>query len=304
MKDFFIDKHDPNSKGPFIFASRLKDELEKQGNIFNPDSKNRLSIITGRYKKGSNNILRLDGLYLDSRNTKGNSSALNRRIFKCHKSYDHIVYQSEFSRSCYEAFTKKQRPNSIIYNGAPEYFFKKRKPIDKPEGFEKVVIASSKWRRHKRIEEAIAAFQSPKLKDVALVILGGYKSIDSPNIFSLPRVKPNKLPNYLQMADAMIHLSWLDWCPNSVVEGLASGLPVLCSHNGGTKELVKEDGIVIQLEEDYKIGEEVPLYRPPKVDIEIISDAVLRLIEMPKIKTREDLKIKNTALSYSKLFDS
>lgn len=302
MKDFYIDKYDPNSKGPFIFSSRLKEELEKQGLSFNLESINRLSIITGKYKKGYNNILRLDGLYLDSRNTRGNSDSLNRRIFKCHKIYDHIIYQSEFSKKCYEEFTGKERPSSVIYNGVPDYFFEKCEPIDKPLGFEKVVIASSKWRRHKRIEEAISAFSDPRLKDIALVILGGYKNVNAKNIFSLPKIKPHDLPKYLQMADCMVHLSWLDWCPNSVVEGLACGLPVLCSHNGGTKELVKNDGVVIKIEDDYKIGEQVPLYKPPKVDIDTIVKGVLKLIEMPKIKTRHDLKISNTALLYSKLF--
>ena len=105
------------------------------------------------------------------------------------------------------------------------------------------------------------------------------------------------------MADAMIHLAWLDWCPNTVVEGLASRLPVLCSHNGGTKELVKNDGVVIQLEEDYKIGEEVYLYQPPKVDTNIIVEGVLKTLNIPKIQERKDLKISKTSLQYSKLFN-
>ena len=302
MKDFYIDKYHPSSKGPFIFAHRLKEDLERIGLKFNPDSQNRLSIITGNYKEDANNILRLDGLYLDSGNSRGKSKKLNKKIFRCYKKFDHIVFQSEFSKKCYEAFTGTKKENSIIYNGVPEYFFKECEPIDKPYGFDKVVIASSKWRRHKRIEEAIQAFKSPKLKNIALVILGGYKNIDEPNIFSLPKIDPSKLPSYLQMADAMIHLSWLDWCPNSVVEGLASRLPVLCSHNGGTRELVRNDGVIINLEEDYEIGTEVTLYRPPKVDINIIIDGILELIEMPKINTREDLKISNTSLLYSKLF--
>jgi glycosyltransferase involved in cell wall biosynthesis len=134
------------------------------------------------------------------------------------------------------------------------------------------------------------------------VVLGGYKAIDMPNVFCLPMIRSDELPKYYKMADAMIHLCWLDCCPNSVIEGLASGLPVLCSHNGGTKELVKDDGIIIQIEDDYRYGDMVPLYSPPEVDIDIIVDGVLRLLEMPKIKPREDLKISNTSLLYSKLF--
>ena len=299
--DFYINQYN-KSKGPFIFASRLKNALETQGLKFEDDSLNRISIITGSYVKNANNILRLDGLYLDSGNKLGKSKLKNRDIFKCYKSFDHIVFQSKFSKDCYESFTGKKKPNSIIYNGASPDFFKEVEPVNKPEGFEKVVVASAKWRRHKRGEELVEAFKNPKLKDVALVLLGGYKNVKQKNIFSLPRVKPDQLPKYYQMADAMAHLSWLDWCPNTVVEGLASRLPVLCTHNGGTRELVKNDGLVIQLEEDYEIGTEVTLYRPPKVDINIIIDGVLELIEMPKINTREDLKISNTALLYSKLF--
>ena len=103
------------------------------------------------------------------------------------------------------------------------------------------------------------------------------------------------------MADAMIHLSWLDWCPNSVVEGLGCGLPVLCSSNGGTKELVQESGIIIEIEEPYKIGEKVDLYNPPNVDINYITKKILDLIDMPKVN-RSDLHIKNSAKLYKDLF--
>lgn len=301
MKDFYIDKTD-RAKGPFIFATRLKNELIKQGLNFTKKSVNRLCIINGRYTKGCNNILRLDGLYLDSGNRLGNSAKKNIPIFNAYNAFDHIVFQSEYGKKVYEAFTQVKRPHSIIYNGVSDVFFDNQKPIAKPEGFEKVIIASSTWRRHKRIEECIDAFRDKRLKDVALVILGGYKNVKLKNVFSLPKVPHEELPKYYSMADGMIHLCWLDCCPNTVSEALACRLPVLCSHNGGTKELVKDDGIVIQIEEDYKYGEMVDLYHPPKVDTNIIVEGVLKLLEMPKIKLREDLKISNTALQYKKIF--
>jgi len=299
--NFYIDKIN-KSKGPFIFSTRLKNELEKQGLTYDTDSTNRLCIITGKYKDGANNILRLDGLYLDSGHRLGNSDAKNRPIFNCYQKFDHIVFQSIYGKKVYEAFTKKERPNSVILNGVCDFFFDEIEPVKKPEGFEKVVIASSTWRRHKRIQECINAFRDPRLKDVALVILGGYKNVNLKNVFSLPRIPYNDLPKYYQMGDAMIHLCWLDCCPNTVVEGLASGLPVVCSHNGGTKELVRDDGIVIQLEEDYEYGSLVNLYHPPKVDTNIIVEAVLKSLEMPKVKNRDDLKMSNVSLLYKKLF--
>ena len=76
---------------------------------------------------------------------------------------------------------------------------------------------------------------------------------------------------------------------------------MLCSHNGGTKELVKDDGIIIELEEDYKIGTRLDLYSPPKVDIEIIVKGIQDIIEMPLVTNRDDLKISNVALKYKQL---
>ena len=300
-KNFYIDKTF-GANGPTIFGLRLKNQLEKDGFLFKEDSNNRICIIRGDKKEGANNILRLDGLYLDAGGKEGKSEVMNRPIFKSYRRFNKIVFQSDFSKKCYEEFTGIKKDNSIIYNGAPDDFFKEVDPAVRPEGFDKVVIASSKWRRHKRIQECINAFKDKRLKDVALVILGGYKNLNIPNVFSLPRITHSNLPKYYQMADAMIHLAWLDWCPNTVVEGLASKLPVLCSHNGGTKELVNNDGVIIQLEEDYKVGEQVHLYRPPKVDTNIIVEGVLKILNMPKIQEREDLKISNTSLQYSNLF--
>ena len=293
---FFIPNLHRGTGGPWIFCRRLKDELVRQGLDYSKDAQNRLSIISGSPQKDKFNILRLDGLYFSK-------DKRNKPIFKSREAFDHIVYQGEFCKQQYEAFTGTIKDSTIIRNGVPECFFEKNTetlPQKRP-----IIVASAAWRRHKRLQEIIEAFCSPKLKNIELWVLnasGKTKQKLPENIKLLPNYKPNSLPKVLQSANAMIHLGWLDWCPNSVVEGLASGLPVLCSHNGGTKELVKDDGIIIQLEEDYKIGSFVNLYSPPKVDIEIIVNGILEVIEMPKIKTREDLKISNVALLYKSLF--
>lgn len=304
--DFYIPGiNGPGGGGPIIFSKRLKSELEKQGLRFSQDGHNVINIITGEYEEGKNNILRLDGLYLDSNNTIGDSNEMNKLIFKSYDQADHIIFQSIFSKLCYESFTGKIKSNSIIANGVPEIFFED-KAISKPRGFDKVVIASAQWRRHKRLEEIIQAFKHEKLKRVALVILGldsdshGIRDVE--NIFRVPLVDTDDLPQFYQMADAMIHIPWIDWCPNTVVEGLASRLPVLCSHNGGTKELVGKDGIILKIEEDYEIGSRINLYNPPDINIETVVQGVLDILDMPKINTREDLKISNVANFYKRLF--
>jgi len=292
---FYITNKAEPKEGPWVFAHRLYKELLSMGLSFDQESINRISIIQGVPKEGKHNILRLDGLYFQ----KGRK---NEGIFKAYENYDHIVFQGNFCKLQYEAFTGIEKPHSIIRNGVDDSFFQKEKDLIKTN--KPVVVACAKWRRQKRLEEIIQAFCSEKLQGIELWVMNakGFKAKTTENIKLLSYTPSSALPKILQSATAMIHLSWLDWCPNSVVEGLASGLPVLCSHNGGTKELVKDDGIVIQLEEDYKIGSTLNLYNPPEVDTGIIVDGILKLIEMPKIKTREDLKIRNVALKYKKLF--
>ena len=283
--------------GPGIFCSRLQKALVSQGLSFDRNSVNQLSVITGDYKKGLNNILRLDGLYFKKNDKR------NKKIFSSYRQFDRVVFQGEFCKQQYEAFTEIEKDNLVIPNGVGDEFFTQQEHTisqSRPR-----VIASATWRRHKRLEEIVEAFKSPKLKNIDLWVLGGKgKKLQAltPNIYLLKSLPPAALPKTYQSCNAMIHLAWLDWCPNTVVEGLASGLPVLCSHNGGTKELVKDSGLILELEEDYKIGSELDLYSPPKVDINKIVDAVLELIEIPRLKTREDLKISNVAVKYHKAF--
>ena len=61
-----------------------------------------------------------------------------------------------------------------------------------------------------------------------------------------------------------LHLSWLDHCPNVVVDARSCGCQVICSSTGGTKEIAGEDAIIIEEDEwNYEI---VDLYDPPELD--------------------------------------
>ena len=310
---FYINNCSPTG-GPGIFGGRLKKQSEKNGHRFvdpyisgEAPQKN-ISIIQGKRIDASEiNILRLDGLYLDSENP--NNDQMNAAIFNSFDESDHIVYQSEFSKEVYHAF-HKNKPFTIIANGIDQQdFLSNVKPIkyENPifSKYEKICVASASWRRHKRLEETIEAFKDPRLKDVLLIALGGLdyikdKSSIPENVLLTRLLKPDDTASIYAMADAMIHLAWLDWCPNTVVEALSCGTPVLCSHNGGTKELVKNDGVVIQLEEDYRIGDKVPLYNPPKVDIKTIIEGIIEVLGKPTLFDRPDLDISYVASQYEK----
>jgi len=311
MADFYLNNIN-DVGGPNIFATRLRDALVKKGHRFldhNPGTPfNNISVITGPYFKGSNNILRLDNLYFDSENP--DCDRLNFPIFQCYKHFDKVIFQSNFSKKMYETFTALKKENAVIYNGVPSSFSPDAVPVyadARAKDYEKVCITSASWRRHKRLEELVEAFNSPKLKDVCLIVLGGKDypiSMDIPsNVLMCPKYDHWALPSLYVAADAMLFISWLDCCPNAVVEALACGVPVMCSHNGGTNELVGDDGVVLRLEADYEFGTKVPLYNPKKVDNEAIIEGILKVLEMPKGFTRPDLSIERTAEEYEKHFN-
>lgn len=50
----------------------------------------------------------------------------------------------------------------------------------------------------------------------------------------------------------------MDPCPNSVLEAMATGLPILYSNSGGTPELVGNAGISMQVPEDWNNAIYVP----------------------------------------------
>ncbi len=310
MADFYLNNIN-DFGGPNIFATRLRDELVGRGHNFlthNPGTPfNNISVITGNYFKGSNNILRLDNLYFDSENP--DCDRLNFPIFQCYKHFDQVVFQSKFSKEMYEAFTGLEKKNTIIYNGVPSSFNPEVVPVyadARAKEYEKVCITSASWRRHKRLEELLEAFKSPKLKDVCLLVLGGKDydiNADIPeNVIMCSKYDHWALPSLYAAADAMLFISWLDCCPNAVVEALACGVPVMCSHNGGTPELVRDNGVVLQLEEDYEFGTKVPLYNPSKVDTDTIINGILKVLGMEKGFSRPDLSIENTAKQYEDLF--
>lgn len=314
MVNFFCN-NTSNKGGPGIFGRRLANALCEGGETQighytrNYKCDLNISIISGGSWHGAYNLLRLDGLYLDSGMGKEKLIADNNPMFNSIEIHDKIVYQSEFSKTVYEAFYPQCRdkplpPSVVIPNGVPCEFNSLRRDYFTSKDSRKrpLVLASSSWRRHKRLEEIIEAFKDPRLVNVDLAVLGGldyYKDSIPDNVMLLGFYNDvNLLQKYNYAASAMVHLCWLDSCPNTVVEALACGTPVVCSHNGGTKELVKDNGVVLQLEEDYIPGELVNLYNPPQVDINLIVEGILEAIEIPIGFDRPDLRISNVADKY------
>jgi len=290
-----------NKNGPSIFGYRLKEQLELMQDWEYSEGfpEYNLCFSVGNYIDGAINILRLDGLYFDTENTLGDTTRMNACIKNAYAKFDGVIFQTEFSRIMYCGhFGYPSAPSTIIHNGAPVEFTKGYSYTYPWRG--KTLMCSSHWRAHKRLDAVVAGFMELNDPDTGLVIIGkADKSYDNDkNIMHVPDTQPKDIPFLLRGADAFVHLAWLDWCPNVVVEALTARLPVLCSHNGGTKELVGDDGIVLKLEDDYDF-KSVALYDPPKPDPVTVAQGMRDILSREWDIHRPDLRIENVARQYS-----
>lgn len=288
-----------NNNGPSIFGSRLKNALIGANWRWNPVFPSICYIFAiGFLRPLGKNILRVDGLYFDRANKLGDAEKLNRPIFKNYMKADAVIFQSEFDRTLFGVFMREPRcPHFVICNGVPGGFSPQGKQID--YGFKKSILCSASWREHKRLNCIIEGFLEYGNPDVGLIIIGDNvkEQIEHPNIKYTGKIPVQDLADYLRGGDAFIHLAWLDHCPNTVVEALACGLPVLCSHNGGTKEIVRSNGIIIRCEEDYDFSK-VDLYNPPICDKRIVAEGIEQILNWNKALETSYLRIENVAKGY------
>lgn len=279
MKVFL--QYRPNETGKGKFLSRLIPELAGLGVECQYDRKGAdVTLSLTRFRKDSGDmpkVLRVDGIHLVR-----SKEALwrNKLVGESLKMADVVIWQSEFCRHVGGDVLKRSgRREYVIHNAAPvppcdfqlEWYTRLHGPA------QKVVALSAKWdyadgkaRAHKRLHaqaefvEWYAGFNP----GVEFRIYG--KTRDRP--FEGPRIRyyghlaDEELQKHLCAADVFLYLPYYDWMPNSVVEAMACGLPVIASNNGGHAEVA--DVVVrtdVELPAEMMAKDRVPGFAFPEV---------------------------------------
>lgn len=229
--------------------------------------------------------------------------SLNRDKAKAVKRADAIVYQSQYSKKIYHKLVcKPDKPEKIILNGANpnDYDVEPYK-----SAFKHNFLASTRvWTRQKRLKDTIKSFLLADIEDSLLLVNGDTQGVERKyskynNVMFFGPVSDHVLARMYKLATALVHLVYVDACPNSVAEAQVAGCPVICTDQGGTKELVAS-GIEIEDKEfKYKA---IDLDRPPHVNRPLVANAMHMLAEYPHSGCGSHLYIDNIAKQYLDFF--
>lgn len=155
----------------------------------------------------------------------------------------------------------------VIPNGVDTRKFKREKN-NKSNKIQ--ILCVSRLTGRKRIIDVIKAVED--LDDVKLVIVGQgedekklKKYVEQKEIRDKVDfrgyVPHNQLPDIYGMSDIFVLVSLNEGMSNSLLESLASGLPVIVTQTGGTKELVNGNGYIVPKKDPEAIKQKIKSYR-------------------------------------------
>jgi len=290
--------------GKGFFVQRLIPELKRLGVTVTADANDKADLHVGigkfDYKpKSGKRILRLGPCHF---NTRENWKALNKRKADSLKMADGVIYQSEWSKKVCHKYLGKSSREVVIFNGCDVV-----NGAREPNQYKYFVAMARKWLPQKRLRTIIKAYKLANIKKSRLYIFGDVdKQIDGdingPVVICDGMVDHHRLWEILVRGPVVVHPVYLDACPNSVVEALCYGCRVICTDQGGTREIVGANGTILKDKPwDFK---PIDLSKPLKLDVEKLAKAMLIEAEddMPKVDAAH-VDIRNIAGQYKKFFE-
>tara|TARA_A100001015_G_scaffold317123_2_gene433220 strand:+ start:736 stop:1791 length:1056 start_codon:yes stop_codon:yes gene_type:complete len=245
---------------------------------------------------------------------------LNRHIWRKARGANGLIFQSQLSKKMFQMFGPQVAiPSTIIPNGvslteyAPDFRIKRSE--------NKIEIAiTANFRPHKRLVDAIkisVALEKSTGKKVYLNVAGKVDKITrraadgllTDQVQFLGTLSKSDLIGLYSKCHIGIAPAIFDPCPNSVIEMMACGLPVITCSNSGAAELVPNDQFIVDEYLDLKFLEfqSVPGLPKCSVDAWVTKiEGVLAEIDCHRKLTldhcRSFFDIEDIALQYKKFY--
>ena len=286
------------TSGKQIFACRLADALKRKGVKISDKSPHINLVFVKGFREGCKNILRLDGIWMNSKiDWKNKNEKIKNHLLEC----DGVVYQNGFCKEASDRIVcKTPLPHAIIGNGLDPSIFENRIV---PSYGRPYILALCKWRPHKRLKDIVSGFLKSGLdSDYDLRIVGPPDYVIKHKSVIYEGSKPNSVVVDMLVSCAFsVHLAFVDWCPNSVIESIMAKKNVLHTDSGGTRLIVRDNGICIPETKPWKF-DIVKLYNPPPLDMDVLAIAYRDMLKLPEVGERHDLNINSIAGEYLKFF--
>jgi glycosyltransferase involved in cell wall biosynthesis len=185
-----------------------------------------------------------------------------------HEKADHVFYQSEFCRRCAERFLgPRTGAAEILFNGVDTGHFVPARGERRAGPFTFLVTGKFGSSTAYRLSSSLAGLAAARAGglDVHLAIAGVTEGLVEEKVRAqttaldldevvrfLGPYSGAQAPAIYRMADAYLMTKYNDPCPNTVLEAMASGLPVLYSASGGVPEQVGVDaGVGLPMPETF-----------------------------------------------------
>lgn len=216
------------------------------------------------------------------------------------KKAKHVTVNSKYLKKLAKQ-TKPDQKFDLIYNGIDIKEFAKPKNFERKESKKFKIISVGRLIERKGFEYIIEAIS--ELNDVELTIVG-----DGPLKEKLEKlatrlnsnckftgsVKHSKIPEMLWNSDLFVIASISESLSNTMLEALASSLPIITT-NTGPAELIYDNGFIVDIENSQQIRDKI---------IEIKSNHELKEdMSKKSFKIAEELSWKTIAKKYKELYD-
>jgi glycosyltransferase involved in cell wall biosynthesis len=185
---------------------------------------------------------------------------------------DGVVFLTEYAAAAIQPVTGPLGRVAVISHGVGEEFRDVARASDAPGNLPRPVrcLYVSNVDRYKHqwhVVSAVAALRRKGL-DVVLTLAGGgagsaqarldaeIARLDPGRTFvrALGFVEPEHLPALLQRADIFVFASSCENMPNTLVEGMAAGLPIACSGRRPMPDILEDGGVYFEPEDPDSIA--------------------------------------------------
>lgn len=294
--------------GPNSFAKRFSDCVTSMGHTIvgsgNQADVSLVFIERSGQPLAKKVVHRLDGIWF----APNQFHTHNKRIKETYVNADRVVWQSDFDKNMTTKWWGYPNSGSVIRNGCPLYANDvsevKSALQELRKKHEKVFVCSANWHPQKRLRENVNLFSHLKKNfypTACLIVMGTINSnlSNEKDVYVTGNIPHEACIQVFKESDWMIHLGWLDHCPNTVVESLSVKTPVICTEDGGTKELVGSYGLVLHEKEKYQY-QLADYDNPPELDIRQIQT---KLPEKSHMNYNIDVSIETCVKEYVRIFE-